>query len=364
MWGINSRNLALPLALSAVFLALSASSHAARVYTADNGDYIDVFGEVGVGGYLGTKPKFKQYHSDDSFIDDSMATLGAKGKQGIFDYRVELDYERENWRGGSGDMALHIDKAWLGYRLNQYHYIEFGVTDTAFDDYDAFGDLTFDTGAETGEAGDQDKTIKYEGQYHNFAMGISYSYRGESSSGSAQGNITNGYLGYFGDAFSLVLGAEKRNGSAGESKYGKAQIYGIGARYALTEQLLIGVNGFIEYEQIGECTTTSDPWVDPKEEVCKRYQEHKNKGGLVSAQYSLNERWDVVGSLNYEEYQAWDRNDPLWAGDEVLWEKIGRSRTYQTIGVRYKPSRSSVIEIEGNIGESYQDVYAKAKVFF
>ncbi|MCG3731933.1 porin [Vibrio cincinnatiensis] len=361
---INSRKSVLPLALSAVFLALPITSQAARIYTAENGDYMDVFGEVGVGGYFGTKAKYKQYHSDDSYIDDTFATFGSKGRVGIFDYRIELDYERENWRGGSGDMELHIDKAWLGYRINQYHYLEFGLTDTAFDDYDAYGDLTFDTGAETGEAGDQDKTIKYEGNYQNFAVGLSYSYKGKSSSGQAQGNITNGYVGYFGDEFSMVLGAERRNGSAGESKYGLFKLYGVGLRYAITDQLLLGLNGFIEYEEIGECTTTSDPWVDPAIKVCNRYQEFKNQGGLVSFQYSLNERWDLVGSANYEAYKDWDRGSQQWGGDDALWEAMGRSRTFHTIGVRYKPSRSSVIEIEGNIGEAYQDAYAKATVFF
>lgn len=263
-------------------------------------------------------------------------------------------------------MVLHIDKAWLGYRLNQNHYVEFGLTDTAFDDYDAFGDLTLDRGADlTGEAGDQDRTIKYEGKYQNFALGVSYSYRGESSSGAALGNITNGYLGYFGEQFSLVLGAEKRNGSAGESKYGEARIYGLGARYSVTENILLGINGFIEFEDLGECTTTSDPWVEQAKMVCNRYQEFENKGGVVSLQYSLNEHWDLVGSVQYEEYQAWDRDDQdKWGKDQVLWEEIGKSRTFQTLGVRYKPNRSSAIEIEGYTGESYQNVYAKASVFF
>ncbi|WP_337247214.1 porin, partial [Vibrio sp. V26_P1S5P106] len=361
---INSRKSVLPLALSAVFLALPMMSQAARVYNAENGDYMDVFGEVGVGGYFGNKTQYKQYHSDDSFIDDTFATFGSKGRVSIFDYRIELDYGRENWRGGTGDMVLQIDKAWLGYRYSPYHYVEFGLTDTAFDDYDAYGDLTFDTGAETGEAGDQAKTIKYEGNYQKFAVGVSYSYKGESSSGQAQGNITNGYVGYFGDEFSMVLGAERRNGSSGESKYGLYKLYGLGLRYAATEKLLLGLNGFIEYEEIGECTTTSDDWVDPAIQVCNRYQEFKNQGGLASFQYSLNERWDVVGSVNYEAYKDWDRGSQQWGHDVELWEAMGRSRSFQTIGVRYKPSRASVIEVEGNIGEAYQDVYAKAKVFF
>lgn len=350
----------------AMLACFATSASAATVFQAENGDYLQVFGEVGVGGYLGVKEKFKQYHSEDSYIDDTFATLGAKGKVSVFDYRLELDYERENWDGGSGDMVLHIDKAWLGYQFDEHNYVEFGLTDTAFDDYDAYGDLTFDTGAETNEAGDQSKTIKYEGTYDVFKVGVSFSYKGESSSGADYGNVTNGYIGYFGEDLSVVLGAERRNGSAGTSKYGATRIYGLGLRYNITSDLLLGVNGYIERMDLGECTVMLDPsrpWEEPASS-CNRYEEHKNKAGLVGLQYSINERWDVVGTINYEQLDKWDRDGKVWDGNQEAWDARGKSRTFQTIGVRYKPSRSSVIEVEGNIGDTYQDAYAKVKVFF
>ncbi|MGT0150365.1 hypothetical protein ACT691_16680 [Vibrio metschnikovii] len=42
----------------------------------------------------------------------------------------------------------------------------------------------------------------------------------------------------------------------------------------------------------------------------------------------------------------------------------GRAALWQTVGVRYKPSRSAVIELEANIGEAHYESYAKARIFF
>ncbi|XAG21867.1 porin [bacterium 19PA01SH03] len=362
-----SRKSALPLALSAVFLALSASGHAARVYTADNGDYMDVFGEVGVGGYFGNKAKFNQFNADESFIDDSFATLGAKGQVGGIHYRLELDYLRENWPGGNGEMVTEVDKVWLGYRISPQHNIEIGLNDTAFDDYDAFGDLTIEGGAETKEAGDQSRTIKYEGHYFDLIrVGVSYSYRAESSSGTPLGNTVNGYVGYFSDPLSVVFGAEKRNGSGGEARVGEKTLYGIGLRYAITSDILLGINGFIEYQDEAQRRTLIKEAVGDQPAVYQfnDYQELKNHGGLVSLQYSLTPQWDLIGSVNYEEYQKWDKFDEFWDGDVDRWDSWGKRRTWQTVGVRYKPTRSSVIEIEANIDDSHYRSYAKATVFF
>ncbi|WP_342651763.1 porin [Vibrio metschnikovii] len=364
---IHSRKSALLLALSAVFLALSATSHAARLYSADNGDYMDVFGEVGVGGYFGNKAKFNQFNSDESFIDDTLATLGAKGQVSGIHYRLELDYVRENWPNGSGDMVTEVDKAWLGYRLSPQHNIEIGLNDTAFDDYDAFGDLTIEGGVETQEAGDQSRTIKYEGHYFDLIrVGLSYSYRAESSSGAALGNLVNGYVGYFSDPLSIVFGAEKRNGSGGESRLGEKTLYGIGLRYALSDNILLGVNGFIEYQDEAQRRTLIKEAVGDKPAVYQfnNYEQLKNQGGLISVQYSLTPQWDLIGSVNYEKYQSWDKFDQYWDEHQDRWDSWGASRTWQTVGVRYKPSRSAVIELEANIGEAHYESYAKARIFF
>ena len=132
--------------------------------------------------------------------------------------------------GGSGDMVLAIDKMFIGYEFIENHAIEFGLTDTALDDYDKFGDFTFDTTVETGEAGDQANTLKYEGSLSDFKMGVSYSYDGQSASGSALGDVVNGYVGYFSQYIDIAVGAETRTGSKGESKYGEQVLFAAGLR--------------------------------------------------------------------------------------------------------------------------------------
>ncbi|WP_036823736.1 porin, partial [Photobacterium sanctipauli] len=283
-------------------LLIAPSVHAVSIYKHDNGDYIDLYGEVGIGGYFGAEYKSDEFYTDKTYIDDSYGTLGIKGLNGDLHYRLEFDLERENWKGGSGDMVTTIDKVYVGYELNNYHYIEAGLTDTAFDDYDKYGDFTFDTTVETGEAGDQDATVKYEGRYpYDIKVGISYSYDGESSSGELQGNIVNGYAGYFGKTFSIVLGLEGRGGSAGESKYGEQRLVGLAMRYSVTQDLTLGFNGFIEKEDIAQNKVAIDI-TDPEDEKYRfnDYQTLTNEGALISAKYDISQRWQLVGSMNYE----------------------------------------------------------------
>ncbi|WP_064604769.1 porin [Photobacterium sp. J15] len=351
---------ALAVLISAIFAA--PCLQAATIYQDDNGDYLKLYGEVGVGGHFGADEDSGEFFSDDSYIDDSFATMGVKGKNGEIFYRLELDYERENWKGGSGDMTLSIDKMFLGYQLNDYHYFEVGLTDTAFDDYDKWGDFTFDTTVETGEAGDQDATVKYEGTYGDFKLGTSYSYNAKSSSGSLLGDVVNGYFGYFGERFSAVLGLEGRNGSEGESKYGEQWLAGFGMRVAVTDSLLLGINGYYEEEDIADDKTVVDV-SDPNNPVSvyNDYQKQKNKGALVSAKYIFNENWEMVASSNYETYEKWDETSQQWDTKHHTW---GKERIWGTLGVNFKPTRSSVIAIEGNVGEASQDAYAYARVYF
>ena len=346
--------------LSALFIA--PSLHAATVYQNDNGDHLDVYGEVGIGGHFGADYSSGEFYKDKSFIDDSFATLGAKGKNGDIHYRLELDYERENWKYGTGDMKLSIDKMFLGYAFNPNHYIEAGITDTAFDDYDKYGDFTLDTTVETGEAGDQAATVKYEGRFSDIKVGASYSYDAESSSGSSLGDVINGYAGYFGKTFSVVLGLETRNGAAGESKYGEQRLVGLGARLAVTHDLSLGFNAFYEQEDIAQEKNAVDV-TDPNNEIhtYNDYQTLDHEGALVSAKYVISPKWEVTGSANYEAYEHWDENSEYWDGKDNDW---GSSRTWGTLGVNYKPTRSSLLAIEGSIGEAAQDVYAYARVYF
>lgn len=345
-----------------ILSALAANAGAVTISSSDNGDFVKLYGEVGVGGHFGADYDYGEFYEDQSYIDDSFGTIGIKGRDDKLDYRIELDYERENWRGGTGDMVTSIDKMFVGYTINDHNYIEVGLTDTAFDDYDKWGDFTFDTTVETGEAGDQNRTIKYEGKYAGFKAGASFSYRSESSSGSELGNIVNGYFGYFGDSFSVVAGAETRNGSDGKSKYGEQKLFGFGARYEVIDGLHLGINGYLEEEDIAQNTTTVDN-TDP-ENVVKVYNDYQTldrEGALLSAKYVVTSNWEVTASGNYEAYEEWDSSSEHWNGKHTDW---GKSKVWTTVGVNYKPTRSSVISVELNQGEAAQDAYAYARVYF
>lgn len=108
-------------------LLMASAAQAATIYENENGDYLKLYGEVGVGGHIGANFEYGEFYTDEkSYIDDSFATMGVRGKNGRMHYRLELDYERENWQYGSGDLVLSIDKLFLGYDLlesndfNQY----------------------------------------------------------------------------------------------------------------------------------------------------------------------------------------------------------------------------------------------------
>ncbi len=351
------------IALSTILAG--ATAQAATLYEKENGDNLKVYGEVGVGGHIGADYEYGEFYTDDkSYIDDSFATLGLKGEYEDIYYRLELDYERENWAYGSGDLELTIDKLFIGYKFYKNHAIEVGLTDTALDDYDKFGDFTFDTTVETGEAGDQENTIKYEGSFSDFKMGLSYSYEGESSSGSELGDIINGYVGYFSDYVDVVIGAETRSGSEGMSKYGEQTLFSLGLRAYITDDFAIGLNGYIENEDIAQTSTVISISNDFEETSSYNdYQTLKNQGALISARYTLNKKVEFTGSLNYEEYETWDINSAYGVSpdDEYSW---GKERIWGTLGVNFKPTSSVIFALEGNFGEAAQDAYAYARVYF
>ena len=343
-------------------LFISGYASAITLQEDPTGDYVKLYGEVGVGGHLKPDYEYGEFYSDQNFIDDSFATMGIKGKNDKMLYRLELDYERENWRGGSGDMVLAIDKLYVGYKIDRYNYIEAGLTDTAFDDYDAYGDFTFDTTVETGEAGDQDVTAKYEGKYSFLKAGISYTDKGESSSGSLLGDIVSGYVGVFFDKFSVVLGGEARTGSEGQSSRGEQTLIGLGLRYEPFKDIHIGLNGYFEEEDIAQDSTVIDV-TDPNDTVSvyRDFQTLENEGALISAKYVFNPQWEVVGSANYEAFEVWDKDSEFWGGTEYSW---GKERTWGTLGVNYMPTSSTIIVVEGNFGESAQQAYLFARVYF
>ncbi|ABZ76788.1 conserved hypothetical protein [Shewanella halifaxensis HAW-EB4] len=331
-------------------------SQAATIYNHDNGDTLNIYGEMGVGGHIGANSDYNhdEFFDTKGYVDDSFATLGVTGKQSNFLYRLEIDYQRENWLGGSGELALAIDKLYLGYAFDEYQWIEFGLTDTAFDDYDHFGDLTFNKSIETGEAGDQENTVKYQAEFTNLRYGVSYTYEGEHKAGFLQGDIVNGYIGYFSDYFSAVIGAEARGGSNGISQYGEQQLLGLGMRVSVLPKLMLGFNGFIEDEDIAT-RKSGDTYLE--------YETFRNYGAMLSAKYQLSESWEIISSYNYESYEGWDIEGPNYDYEELP-PVFGKDRIWGSLGFNFSPANNIVLSLEGRVGEAPEAAYAYARVYF
>ncbi len=343
----------------AIALATMFSAGAVNAVTLDGaskGDHVRLYGEVGVGGHFETNPDYNhdEFWDTKGYVDDSFATMGVEGQRQQFTYRLELDYQRRNWLGGDGEFELAIDKMYVGYKFTEQQWIELGLTDTAFDDFDHYGDFTFNKSVETGEAGDQENTIKYQADFGELIFGASYSYDGEHKSGAAQGDIINGYVGYMSDLFSVVIGLETRGGSNGVSKYGEQEQIGFGARLKVMPELVLGVNGFIEDEDLA--TRKSG-------EVYLDYQTFRNKGLTVSAKYDLTDRWEVISSVNHEEYEGWDLIGPNYDYSKLPPE-YGKERRWASLGVNYRPARDIVLSLEGRVGEAPEAAYAYARMYF
>ncbi|MCQ1059087.1 porin [Photobacterium sp. ZSDE20] len=353
------------LSLLSTAMLVSFSSHAVLIYEDENSQ-VELFGEVSLGAYMGNQKEYAEYNSNEALIDDTFGTLGVKGQTGNLIYRLELDFQRENWNGGTGEMVLDFDKAYMGYFIDSQHYIEIGMTDTAVDDIDGFGDLTFELGVEIPDAGDQPRTVKYHFNYNEFQAAASYSYKSESSSGSDYGDVVSGYAGYFGDRASLVLGLEKRAGSEGSSQYGEGYLYTLGARYLVNQELEFGINGFIQNQDIAQERTVITPpeGYKPGEYQFNQYETLKNSGLLVSARYAVLSNVDVFASSNYESREEWDKFGDYWTGNDTQWREWGKDRIWHTAGLSYRPTHNTEFGAEISLGETAQIGYASATVYF
>ena len=165
------------LALTIASIFAAGAANAATVLKADNGDFLKVYGGAEIGGTLISDTDKTPKGQDSTYVDDSFMTLGAKGQTQNIYFKFEMDAERQDWNEDN-NFRLVIDKAYIGYKVTKNQSIEFGRTDTAYDHVDGFGDVTNELGAGISEAGDQDNTIKYQGQRGNVKVGISHSLEG------------------------------------------------------------------------------------------------------------------------------------------------------------------------------------------
>lgn len=236
------------VALSIAAALTGLNANAGTVYKKDNGDYLKVYGGAEIGGtFVFDEDKGSDYQrTGKTYVDDSFATIGIKGQTGKFFGKFELDAERTNWTN-ENNFQLVMDKVYGGYEIAPKHTIEYGRTDTAYDHYDAFGDPTAELGIEVSEAGDQDDTLKYRGQFGSIKMGVSYSQRGWDYSAadggyktdSREGQVWNGYVGFFGDTFT-VIGAAESVDDRGDiySLHGEAELgdFTLGGFYSISDR--------------------------------------------------------------------------------------------------------------------------------
>ncbi|MDO6638518.1 MULTISPECIES: hypothetical protein [unclassified Shewanella] len=348
------RRTTVAIALASLFCVNAAS--AVTLQEGDNGDYIRLFGEVGVGGHFGTNSDYNhdEFYDTKGYVDDSFATLGVAGQNKNFIYRLELDYQRRNWLGGDGEFELAIDKMFVGYIFDDNHWIELGLTDTAFDEYDHFGDFTFNKSVETGEAGDQENTVKYEAKFENLVYGVSYSYEGKHKNGALQGDIVNGYVGWMSDFVSVVVGVEGRGGSEGISKYGEQMLVGLGIRAQITSDFALGFNTFLEDEDLAT-RKSGDTYLG--------YETFRNYGMTLSGKYDLNESWEIIASANHEQYEGWDVEGPNYDYSELPAE-FGKDRQWASLGFNYRPARDIVVSVEARVGEAPEAAYAYVRMYF
>ncbi|WP_299017628.1 porin [uncultured Photobacterium sp.] len=281
----------LAVALASLFVG---SASAATVYKNDSGDNLKVYGGMEIGGTFVADKDKGAFKSNKTYVDDSFLTIGAKGQTGDIFAKFELDAERTDWTVDN-NFRLVIDKAYIGYNIAPKHSIEVGRTDTAYDHYDAFGDFSNELAAEVSEAGDQDNTIKYRGQFGSVKVGVSHSLEGWDAetdgkgkvtkgyiTDSREGKVTNGYVGYFAEQFTVIAAAEtvddrgelySLHAEASFDKFGiggfvsssdkekdqdDSMTYVLSAKYGITEQLtLLAVGNVVDHDQ----DKKDDEWV-------------------------------------------------------------------------------------------------------
>jgi outer membrane pore protein F len=354
---------------------LPAFSSQALVLHEDADTNVELYGFVAPAAFVSNNKVYEAYYSEQSVIDDTRASLGVNGNYQDTFFRLELDYDRENFNGGNGEMVLAVDKVYVGYEVHNHHSIAFGLMNTALDDVDRYADLGVDSALELPTSQDQDQTIKYTFSYESISAAASFTYKAESLAREAHGDTWTGYLGYEHDLFGVRLGAEARNGSEGESRFGKAKMLMLGARVIPLQDLTFAINAYklnvyIAQEKFfKDGVTQEDLFVTDEDKqrslyAYNRYEEQKWKGYSLAAQYDLSEQLSVSATNNFEQRQEWDKNDEYWDGNEDQWLEHGESREWRTYAVKYKPNTQTEVALEVSPGDAAQNGYVRFKMYF
>ena len=320
------------LALTLASILSVGAVSAGTVYQNENGDNLKIYGGAEVGGTFVSDTDKTPFGPDSTFVDDSFMTIGIKGQTGDFYAKFELDAERQDWTADN-NIRIIVDKAYVGYKFATKQSIEFGRTDTAYDHYDAFGDVTNELGASISEAGDQDSTIKYRGQFGNIKVGISHSLEGWDGTVDANGDpekysyetdslfgqVTNGYIGYFSDDFSILAGAESGDETEIYSLHGKVKL--------------------------GDFTVSGLVWDQTKNFNKDESSEKNIVGANIGGKYKLTDKLSLLANVNYEDL------------DYVKASKVDYKSEWVVVGAEYKYARNIKLAAEVSMG----DVLAKGE---
>lgn len=315
------------LALTLASILSAGAVNAATIYKNDNGDNLKIYGGMEIGGTFVSDTDKTPFGPSSTYVDDSFATLGAKGSTGNFYGKFEMDAERQDWTTDN-NIRLVVDKAYVGYNLTAAQSIEFGRTDTAYDHYDGFGDVTNELGAGISEAGDQDNTIKYQGQFGKVKVGISHSLEGwdgtvDDATGDPEkytyetdslfGQVTNGYIGYFADSFAVLVGAELGD---------ETEIYSLHGEIKLND---LTVSGLI--------------W-DQTKNFNKDEQSEKNiVGANIGAKYKLTDKLSLLANVNFEDL------------DNVNVSKEDYKSEWVVVGGEYQYAKNVKLAAEVSMGD-------------
>lgn len=289
------------LALTLASILSAGAVSAVTIHKSDNGDNLKVYGGMEVGGTFVSDTDKTPFGNDKTFVNDSFFTLGIKGQTGNIYAKFELDAEHQDWTE-ENSMRIVIDKGYVGYVLPMKgHTIEFGRTDTAYDHYDGFGDFANELSAEVSEAGDQDETLKYRGEFGQVKFGLSHSLEGwdvETAGGrdyitdSREGAVTNGYVGYFDKSFTVIAAAETVDD--------RGEIFSVHTEVNLGE---LALGGFASYS-------------DKKADNSDAYTY------VASVKYSLTDKLTLLATGNMVDAENND-NDAEWVvvGGEYQYAK-------------------------------------------
>ncbi|WP_434360092.1 porin [Parasalinivibrio latis] len=290
--------------LAAVLASLLAgTTHAATIYKNDNGDNIKVYGGAEVGGTFVSDTDKTPFGPDTTYVDDSFATIGLKGQTGNFFAKFEVDAERQDWTKDN-NIRLVVDKMVVGFNFAKGQSIEFGRTDTAYDKVDGFGDMTNELGVGISEAGDQDNTIRYTGDFGKIKLSVSHSMEGwdgdtykdtltndkgqiigikgepvkySYETDSLYGQVTNGYIGYYGDSFTVIAGAEHGD---------ETDIYSLHSQLKLGKLTLGGLI-FDETKNFNGGTDSSE------------------FGANIGGKYAITDQMNLLASFNYSDIDTY-----------------------------------------------------------